>query len=681
MSARKLAIDPLWQCLCPIWTSSSTHHAYRTLTQTRRPTLQCSNLPTAARTISRANKFRRLPSEVRKERQTQAVLNPLYNGPLPEKPQRRERERPSFRKSGPPPIEVIDYHEESTPALYNHMRGAAIDGKYTLCRFISEMLVKERGEKPNIQLYNTLILSNISHADGAAWRVSELLGEMEQDGLQADVGTCHAVLKVLSVHVDHLLRSDVLDYMSRRWLQLTEDGAHDVAAGLLREGLFEQALLRLDTMRKEGMHLRPWLLDMAVYVLCEANEIGEAHRVMRWRVDADELNLSRSLWMFFLDKAAEMRHHTATSLAWTTQVNSEYINPPSGICLNVLSTAAQAADAVLATEVVEKLSKRGTGYQPIHYELLINTYLSTDPPDLKRALSILTIMALEKVAPSFSETRTLYQYLRTNPELVSAAHDILRDLHDQGRKIPIAALNLLIECHVAQSNLPEALNLYKQIHTFVPIAEGAKKTFANIDTFNLLLKGCHSASPPEAHQASFLVSELLALRITPTSLTFDRLIITFVRAAQHAFQEAAAAEAQPPLNPNKTPAEIRATLEAKGKEFLDWAFRHFQDMQPLGWLPRMGTLSMLSLALAKGGDVRCWDVVQAGEDNAAEVDGWRAKGKQVRLEVQEALTKFAGSEGAGAGDGIFWFGGEEGAGRGGVEEGGGKAAAAYQPLV
>jgi hypothetical protein len=512
------------------------------------------------------------------------------------------------------------------------MRGAAIDGQYHLCRFIAEMLVKERGEKPNIQLYNTLILSNISAGEGAAWRVSDLLAELEEDGLQADISTCHAVLKVLSVHVDHLLRTDVLDYMSRRWFQLTEDGAHDVAAGLFREGLFEQALQRLDKMRQDGMHVRPWLLDMAVYILCEANEIGEAHRLMRWRVDSDELNLSRALWMFFLDKASEMRHHAATSLAWSSQVNTEHINPSSGMCLNVLSTAAQAADAEMATEVFTKLSQRGTTFQPIHYELLINTYLAADPPDVKRALTILTIMALEKIEPSISETRSLFKYLREHPELIPKAEDMLRELHEQGRKIPIAVLNLLIECYVHQDNLAGALNLYKQIHTFVPLADGAKKTFANIETFNLLLKGCHrglGGDAPDEHQASFLVSELLALRIVPTALTFDRLIITFANAAQHKFTESAAIE----------DAEQRAEREAKGKELLDWAFHHFQDMQPLGWLPRLGTLKMLSLALAEVGDVRCWDVVQAGEDDAGEVDGCLDKGKFVRRQVEEFLSK------------------------------------------
>ena len=460
----------------------------------------------------------------------------------------------------------------------------------------------------------------------------ELLAELEEDGLQADISTCHAVLKVLSVHVDHLLRTDVLDYMSRRWFQLTEDGEQDVAAGLFREGLFEQGLLRLDRTRQSGMHVRPWLLDMAVYMLCEANETGEAHRLMRWRVDSDELNLSRALWMFFLDKASEMRHHPATSLAWASQVNTDYINPSSGMCLNVLSTAAQAADAELATEVFTKLSQRGTTFQPIHYELLINTYLVADPPDVKRALSILTIMALEKIEPSISETRSLFKYLREHADLIPKAEDMLRELHEQGRKIPITALNLLIECYVHQDNLAGALNLYKQIHTFVPLAEGAKKTFANIETFNLLLKGCHrgkGGDAPDEHQASFLVSELLALRIVPTALTFDRLIVTFANAAEHKFKETAAIE----------DAEQRAQYEAKGKELLDWAFRHFQDMQRLGWLPRFGTLKMLSLALAEVGDVRCWDVVQAGEDHAADVDGWLDRGKFVRRQVEELLSK------------------------------------------
>ncbi|EMC96834.1 hypothetical protein BAUCODRAFT_47033, partial [Baudoinia panamericana UAMH 10762] len=381
-------------------------------------------------------------------------------------------------------------------------------------------------------LYSALILSNVDASEGAAWRVTEYLEEMREAGLQPDVGICHAALKVLSVHPDHLLRADVLEYMRARWLSLSEEGAHDVAAGLLRESLFEQAMQRIDGMQRSGIHVQPWLLDMTVHVLCMAGEIEEAYRVMRQRHEAGEPVLSKNVWYALLDAGSSYRHAASTALVWNTQVNSGYINPSSGICLNVLTTASRAGDAILATDVFTHLSKRGTAFTTIHYQLLIDCYLAASPPDLTRALSILSIMELEKGAsPTPDVTRSLYVYLRENPELVKEAFKILRDLHEQGRKIPIAALNLLIECYAQQHNLTESLNVYKLIHTFLPAeGGGTRKTLANVDTFNLLLRSCRLADPPDENLASFLVSELLALRIRPTALTYDRLILVFVQA-------------------------------------------------------------------------------------------------------------------------------------------------------
>jgi hypothetical protein len=513
------------------------------------------------------------------------------------------------------------------------MRGAAIKGEWGLCRYLATMLVRDRKERPSVQLYNMLILSNVGWQEGTAWRVAELIDDMKEDGLQPDVGTCHAALKALGVHVDHLLRSDILEYMSQRWIQLSEDGYHDVVAGLLREGLFEQAMNRLDVMRSEDMHVQGWLLDMAVYILCEAAEIGDAHRIMRQRVDLADHNISRSLWLFFLDKASDARHHAATTLAWSNQVAQKYINPSSGICLNVMATAAKAADATLATDVFTHLSKRNAAFQPIHYELLISTYLTTDPPDFQRALTVLTIMALEKVEPTINETRSLYMYMRDKPALVPEAISTLRDLHSQGRKIPISALNLIIECYVDQKNVADAFKLYKQIHTFAPIAEGASKTFANIETFNLLLKGCRVTDPPDGNQASFLVSELLALRIKPTALTYDRLILLFMKAGMHYIE----------LGKTTEDATRANELKIRGLELLDWAFRHFSEMQPLGWMPRFGTLEDLSVALAKVGDNRCWDVLQAAEDAGQRIDGWEAKGSHVRRNVAKEWETLQGS--------------------------------------
>lgn len=535
----------------------------------------------------------------------------------PEKVRKPQEERDEF-----------DMEHEETRFLYGRLRSAAARGRTQQCLEIAEYLVKDRREQPNLQLYNALILSNVHQHWGAAWRVHDLLDEMRVDGMQPDVGTCHAVLKVLSIHLDHLLRTEILDYMHKRWFQLTEEGWHDVVAGMLREGLLELALEKLDKMRRERMQIEPWLHDMAVFVLCDAGEIEEAFRIMRTRYDAGEMSLRQGIWAYLLDKGSEARHHNATSLVWMSQVNQGYLNPSSGTCLNVLATAAQAGDAPMATEVFTHLSKRGTAFKPVHYELLISAYLSADPPDLGRAISILTIMPLEKLEPTIAQTRAIFVYLKDKPSLVKHALSTLRELHGQGRKISITILNLLIECYIEQKDLSGAMKVYKLIHTFAPLGAGAQKSFANIETFNLLLKGCRVADPPDERQASFLVSELLALRVIPTAMTYDRLILCFIEAAKHALHRAQETTDQ--------------TEHARGVELVDWSFRHFADMQPLGWMPRFGTLELLALQLARVGDDRCWDVLQAAEDQRENVEGFKEKGRFARKNVEDAWATFHG---------------------------------------
>ncbi|TKA83908.1 hypothetical protein B0A55_00190 [Friedmanniomyces simplex] len=670
MRTAKLAIDPLWQCLCPSWTqATTTQRVVASFTQRRRPALRCLNEGATARLQRRANSTSSESITAQAAFRTYAV--PDSTRPPVEKKKKLSDEQADARRRRESAARLHQTNQEATqallkqptPYLYTRLRTLAFGGKTKECRELAEYIIKERREKPNTQLYNALILSNTSHDNGGAWRVSEYLDEMREAGLQPDTGTCHAVLKVLAVHPDHLLRADVLEYMRTRWYQLNEEGAHDVAAGLLREGLFEQAMQRIDGLLRSGVQVQAWLLDMAVYMLCTAGEVEEAFRIMRQRYDAGELNISRTIWYTLLDTGSSHRHHASTALVWNGQVNTSYLNPASGVCLNVLTTAAQAGDAVLATDVFTHLSKRGTSFTPIHYQLLIDCYLAADPPDHKRALSILTIMALEKMAdPSPAETRSLYLHLRSNPSLVAEAFAMLRNLRAEDRKVPIAALNLVIECYVEQRNLMEAMNVYKLIHTFVPAATAttARKTYANIETFNLLLRGCRLADPPDEALASFLVSELLALRVKPTALTYDRLILVFVQAGAHALERI------PQATDDTGPAE--AAQRKKGLELLDWAFRHFVDMQAvsdtasnsnttstaadtgrsnLGWMPRLGTVERLAVQLARVGDGRCWDVLQAGEDQGAKGGmerAWEAKGKWVRRNVEEAWSGAGGGE-------------------------------------
>ncbi|KAF2723012.1 hypothetical protein K431DRAFT_283517 [Polychaeton citri CBS 116435] len=616
MTTVRLATDPLWQALCPHWNGSIFLRAALRPSQAKK-VAQRSQAPHPRSRPSPWRSFTTFPHRAVANRGFLPQVQPVdfnedgtLNHPLP-----ADRNRPDDGDAW--------LAQASTEEIVQRLRRSALKGDCAYVRRLAVYLVGERGMRPSISLYNAIILSNTSHSEGSAGRVADLLEEMRQNNIAPDVATCHAVLKVLSVHVDHLLRDGVLRFMHERWYQPSDEGMHDVAAGQLREGLFEQALDRLDAMRRQGVAVQPWLLDLFVYTLCEADEIDTAHDIMRTRFESGELNLSRTLWMQLLDFAADARHYTTVALIWNSQVQPGYLNPSSGMCLNILTAAAKVGDAVLATDVFAYLSKRGITYQPIHYELLISTYLSSETPDLQRALSILTIMPVEKLEPSEIETRTLFTYLNQNPAILTNALSILRELHTQGRVIPIAALNLLIECYVEQHDLAGALKVYKQIHTFTPVSEHSRRSFANTHTFDLLLKGCRTNQPPDSEQASFLVSELLALQIKPTALTYDRLILVFVEAAKHWLE---------------TPRLSFSTEEHVlcAKDLLSRAHHHFTEMHEVGWMPRRRTIEALARRLAELHDPRCWDMLQIAGDN---IDDWQTTGQWARRHCEEAWAK------------------------------------------
>ena len=388
--------------------------------------------------------------------------------------------------------------------------------------------------------------------------------------------------------------------MRQRWLVLTDEGHHYIAAGLFREGQLELALEQLKLMKTDGLKIRPWLADLATYALSDSGEHHDALQVIKDQVTAGDLNISKSVYSHVLDNASSDFHHEATSYCWRSQVSPGYLNPSAGLCLNVLTTAARAGDAPLATEVFHILGKRGTVFQPIHYEQLLCTYMSTSPPDLRAALTVLVIMAQVKLEPAPTSTRPLLEYLRGNPDACLEAVEILTSLNHTGRLVPVAALNVVIEAHVQNRNLEQALIIYKAMHTFERLsATEPHRPLATVETFNHLLRGTYRASTIAAHEtALFLASEMLALGIKPNALSYDRLIIVCLSANR-----------------------------------FDHAFRYFDEMDGLGFKPRQHTGYILAKDLASSGDDRCWDVLQRMQDHGPINTRWR-------VEIETAWIKW-----------------------------------------
>ncbi|KAI4850666.1 hypothetical protein E4T44_02609 [Aureobasidium sp. EXF-8845] len=611
-TAPRLVADGLWHCLCPSYNSVPLLATRNALVRRRRPTLQCVAARIAPPTTIRHNST--VPStrfkgnvDVPPELQSSDLPSMNVWAPLDAETQSKQvttNMRTTMRPTTT--VKKAHYYSYSTPDLYELAHAAAAKGNSREATQMVEYLVRVRRETPNLRLYSILILANVHPSEGSARRVVALLAEMEDEGLQMSVQICHDVLRVLSVHMDYLLRMDILQYMRRQWFQLNTEGYHWVGAALFREGQLELGLNHLEDMRKDNVPIQTWLYDIALYTMIETNEFDAAMTIVEDRSAANDWIINRNLWTHMLDRAAAHFHHKSTVYIWNSQVIPGYLIPSSGTCLNVLTTAARDGDAALATSVFHILGKRSTTFKQIHYDQLLATYMAASPPDLRAAFTVLTIMANLNIFPTAASTRPILAHLVRNPSNCTAAFDIITSLHESGREIPIAALNVLIEGYVETDQLEQALVAYKHMHLFERLALDKhgkpmrrSRAYGTLDTFNILLRGAAKPSAPQAFDlAMFLVSEMLAVGVRPDSLVYDRLIVICVQAAK-----------------------------------FDHAYRYFDEMEELGFLPRSRTAELLAKALAERADNRCWDVLQRLQDRGVTL------GEKQKASVQHEFSR------------------------------------------
>ena len=355
-----------------------------------------------------------------------------------------------------------------------------------------------------------------------------------------------------------------------------------MVAGLVRERQLELALDTLDQMQKEGTKVDSWLYDLIIYTFCSVEEFDSAVNLMQHRISSGELHISPSLWYYLLDTASRALHHRGTLFAYKARVESSYLNPSAGICINILSTAARHGDIYLATSTLRILGRRsGNPIQLHHYEALLETYLTAK--DIRTSFTLLTIMAAAGNPPIEASTRPIFTYLSQSPSLVDTAVSILEELREQDRQIPIQAVNVIMEAYIVHRDLASALSVYKTLHKF------GDSLNPNTATFNLLFRGCTQAARKDL--AMFLASEMVALKVAPDGLTYDRLTLVCLNS----------------------------------ENSIDDAWRYFEEMRGLGWWPRNGTAMALARRACARGDQRIWRLADTGEGRGI------PKGKVERL--------------------------------------------------
>ena len=334
-------------------------------------------------------------------------------------------------------------------------------------------------------------------------------------------------------------------------------------AGLIRDRQLEMALDALDRIRKEGVRIESWLYDMIIYTLCSAEEFDAVIKLMELRLSDGELNISASLWCYILDTASRALHHSATLFVYRARVETLYLNPPAGMCINILSTAARYADTYLATSVLRLLGRRsGNPIQLHHYEALLETYVNAN--DIRTALALLSLMSAAGHSPTDASTRPVYRHLCQSPELPAQAVSILQDLREEDRQVPIQAANVVMQAYIFQGDLSAALSIYKTLYKF------GIDLKPNTGSYNVLFRGCAQGARKDL--AMFLASEMVALKVPPDALTYDRLILVCLNS----------------------------------EDDIEDAWRYHEEMDAHGWWPRDGTILSLARRACEQGDRRVW---------------------------------------------------------------------------
>lgn len=113
--------------------------------------------------------------------------------------------------------------------------------------------------------------------------------------------------------------------MDDRWFTLNSEGWHNLVIGLLRDRQYEMAMDKLERMQLEEISIQPWLYDMFIYLFCEAEELDEALRILRHRVEAGDMDISSNVWYAVLDASSRNYHVSNTACArYKVYTNSEY---------------------------------------------------------------------------------------------------------------------------------------------------------------------------------------------------------------------------------------------------------------------------------------------------------------------------------------------------------------------
>lgn len=305
--------------------------------------------------------------------------------------------------------------------------------------------------------------------------------------------------------------------MKQAWTEVDAEGESHVALGLLRDGQYEVALDALESLIDRQVPIAPWVYDIFIFMFAQHGFVDEAVKLAHSKIHTSEGQSHIALWYMLLGTCSQMYHYEGTKYIWGRMLETDREQLSDGVLLNVINTAARQCDYELATGAARLITQRGGKLFAHHYEALIECYGGVG--DVGGALRVLCIMFKAISVAPYASTRSIYQWIKKQPASLDSALDTLAELV-RDYKVPIAALNVLIEAAVETHGYAKALQIYQNAHNYT-------EATPNHVTIRYVLQACDDTESLKA-----LVAENPELALKGDRQSFARAIFEYAMAGE-----------------------------------------------------------------------------------------------------------------------------------------------------
>ncbi|CAG8545924.1 6099_t:CDS:10, partial [Ambispora leptoticha] len=380
--------------------------------------------------------------------------------------------------------------------------------------------MKNRGIKPNTRTYNLIL--QVYQREGLFQECTGLLHEMIENGIPPDLETFNHVLLSTSFAQTGIYREHVWSLLEKHNLipsPLTYE--HYLEGFIVLEEL-EHALDVLDEMT-ERRFIKPtartfWQIMKLAIAL---NEVDLAFETLL-KLEKYYKYVLPTIYMEVMRCCAFHFHIEGILYCWKKTVDDANLIPDQGICLSIINAAARNGNPDLATTVIKSLVAKRVKIEEEHFAALLAAYVAAG--DLKRAFNVLRLARDSGAEPNCATAFPITNLIRNDGEKIDKACNTLKELHSNGRKIDVAALNAIIKaCHYAKYNqenrshgadIDRAVKIYNQAETL--------NIMPNAETFEMLMQCCLTINQRSLGQQYF--EEMRRRGIDPSPRIFTTMI-------------------------------------------------------------------------------------------------------------------------------------------------------------